>query len=369
MPDPRNDPNRDHLLRLVEQRAQIDHFVNIRRLGADGGGGWFSLVFEATDKRTGEEVILKVYHPMERSDPYRWACFQRESTILHSLAGQQDIVQCISPQSEFIEHVQTPIGPWAIPFAYVVLQKAQSDVGQEILASPIHPRRSLHIFRAMARGIQRAHARRIAHRDIKPANFLTRCDGSVLLSDFGTARDLSQSSALPRYDAWPGDTLYTAPEILAGLHDQDPELAFGADFFALGATLFELFTRMPLAVHAYGQNYFATIWALNAADPKDRSRLLVKLLPTITATQHLPSVSQFGIAIPGSIAGRIDRLYQSLAAFDYRHRQHDFVQVFRQVDICVLTLDNQAKYDIWNSARKRRAQARRALTSQKTVTP
>lgn len=360
MPDPANDLNREPLLRLVEQKAQVDHFSGIRRLRTDGGGGWFSLVFEAEDTRTGETVILKMFHPMERSDPYRWACFQRESTLLNELMGQRDIVRCVSPLSEFTLTLNTTVGPWPIPFAYIALERADTDVEQEILAGAIKPLRALEIFRAMVRAVQRAHARRIAHRDIKPGNFLVRADREIRLSDFGTARDFSNTiAALPRYDSWPGDTLYTAPEILAGLQDQQPEIAFGGDMFSLGATLFELFTGAPLAVHVFDQQFVGDISALNAVVPTDRARVYEQLVPAIASSRSLPSVRQFGANVPGSIARRIDRLYQSLAALDFRRRTTDFTQVFRQIDICVLLLRNQAKYDAWRDA-KRRAALQRA---------
>jgi serine/threonine protein kinase len=368
MPDPANDQNREPLLRLVEQRGTIGPFASIRRWGTDGGGGCFSLVFEALDTRTGEPAILKAFHPMERSDPYRWACFQRECAILQRLSGEPDIVRCLGPHDEFVEVVQTAVGPWTIPFAYVPLERARSDVQQEILSGPIEPLRALDIFRVMARAVQRLHARNIAHRDIKPGNFLIAQRGDVKLSDFGTARDLRDGSpVLPRYDRWPGDTTYTSPEILAGLHSEAPELAFGADFYALGCTLFELFAGAPLAVHVFDAAFVGNISLLNVAPPRDRRRLFERLIPFISSTRRLPSVRQTGRRVPGSVSHRIDALYRGMSALDHRVRVHDFDFVFRQIDICALVLRNQAKYDAWRAERRRRRLVRETRQAARLV--
>jgi serine/threonine protein kinase len=65
--------------------------------------------------------------------------------------------------------------------------------------------------------VRRPHRRGYAHRDLKPANFLVMSDGSVRLSDFGTAKKLTDASPAlsASYIYPPGDLTYAAPEILA----------------------------------------------------------------------------------------------------------------------------------------------------------
>ena len=94
----------------------------------------------------------------------------------------------------------------------------------------------------MCKAVQRIHKAKIVHRDIKPGNFLVMRDGTIRLSDFGTARLIEDSSKpiLDDYAGWPpGDIRYTAPEIISSLHDVTPHFAFKGDIFSLGATLFE----------------------------------------------------------------------------------------------------------------------------------
>jgi serine/threonine protein kinase len=128
------DPQREALLRIVEQSPQLDaKFEKVQRIGACGGDGHFSLVFTATEKSSGQQRALKFFHPLLRNaDPmnvYRWNSFQREVTLLSELAGQKDVITCMGPLSEFTHVLQVTGGlTWNIPFAYYLVELAASDV-------------------------------------------------------------------------------------------------------------------------------------------------------------------------------------------------------------------------------------------------
>jgi len=93
------------LLQIIEQRAEIDgRFTDICRLGANGGGGYFSLMFTAYDQQTGRRVAIKIFNP-DKVDSYRMACFEREVEILEQLAGQPDIIGWVGRRSTFTETV------------------------------------------------------------------------------------------------------------------------------------------------------------------------------------------------------------------------------------------------------------------------
>jgi len=113
------DANRLKFLSIIEGQGRIDNrFSNPRRLDSNGGGGTFSLLFEAEDEqRANSKVALKFLYPFER-DPYRRECFDRESEVLTKLTGQKDIIQLIAAKSEYIYSV----GPLDIPFSYYAVE-------------------------------------------------------------------------------------------------------------------------------------------------------------------------------------------------------------------------------------------------------
>ena len=106
----------------------------------------------------------------------------------------------------------------------------------------------LRIGARLAMALGHAHAQGVIHRDLKPANVLVNwADDSVKLADFGIAR--SGGTVDTNTGIVPGTPSYMAPEQLAGA----PAEA-AADFYALGALLFELLTgRLPHEAASLGE--------------------------------------------------------------------------------------------------------------------
>jgi serine/threonine-protein kinase len=77
----------------------------------------------------------------------------------------------------------------------------------------------------------------VIHRDIKPSNLLLRPDGSVVLIDFGAARDLVKGATFNA--TLVGTFGYMPLEQLGGTVDPS------CDLYALGATLLHLLTGRP----------------------------------------------------------------------------------------------------------------------------
>jgi serine/threonine protein kinase len=353
-----HDPNREFLLQLVEDRGLVgDRFRNIQRIDVRGGGGMFSLMFKATDSYSGRPVAIKVFHPERRTELYRMASFDREIAMLSELKGQDGIIQLVSGREDITHTFKTGLpSSLSWDFSYFSMELAEGDVASDILAGGYDPQKSLICFRDLCKSIQRLHSRSIAYRDVKPGNFLRMKGGGARIGDFGTARNLQRPPIVADYGmAWPGDYTYAPPEMIAGLLAERPRLAFLADFFGLGAILFELFTGTPLTIQIYEAHFVGDLMTAMAHVPVGkRQETLDSFVRQLAAARQLPSIADFGVPIPRCIGKRVDSLYQTLCALDYRERLHEYPRIFRQIDAAVIVLRNERKYHEWLREKRRR---------------
>jgi serine/threonine protein kinase len=356
---PTNTSQRDALLRTIEQKTHLGgRFEGMQRIDPDGGGGQFSLVLRARDRHTNRDVALKFFDPAQRNDVYRWESFKREIQLLPGFDGKPDILQRVCPLTEFKEPFQNPFGiVLDIDFAYYAVELAAYDVSAAISENRWDAAEKLVCFRGMCRAVQRIHREWVAHRDLKPSNFLIMEDGTLRLSDFGTARLISggHNAILSSYAGPPGDLRYVSPEMVAALHDVDPSFAFKGDIYALGAILFEFFTGTLLNLHVMdGHTLSSLSRAMNAVPAPQRVQIYNGFVSSLASSRPLPSVRLFGSQTPPSIVALIDHLFRSLAAIDYRERLCDFTYIFMQIKRCLYVLNHENAYRRWREQKRLR---------------
>src|SRR5947207_14447167 len=134
-----------------------------------------------------------------------------------------------------------------------------------------NPRRCVQLMAKVARAIDYAHGKGILHRDLQPGNILLDENGEPMVSDFGLAKWLDQTSDLTRTLETLGTPGYIAPEQTECPADK---LTCAADVYSLGAILFSLLAGRPPFV---GPNVLSVIHQAAAA----RAPRLRSLVPSL----------------------------------------------------------------------------------------
>lgn len=93
----------------------------------------------------------------------------------------------------------------------------------------------LNLFRSVCEAVSYAHAKLIVHRDIKPSNIMIDSQAKVRLLDFGIAKLLDDSAAVPATTQAMLTPDYAAPEQLDG-----DDATVATDVYELGVVLYEL---------------------------------------------------------------------------------------------------------------------------------
>jgi len=353
--------NRDTYLRLIEQESIIaNRFKNVRRIDQVGGGGQFSLVFTADDifEKPNGSVVLKFFNP-DRSDDYREKCFRREASILEEFSDQKNILKLISGYERIDLNVRTVAGDIVpLKLKFYACEKAKRSVKDYLYSDDNNMRRNIIYFREMCKAVQRIHAQKISHRDLKPDNFLVFKDNYICLSDFGSStKNIDGVSPLLNsyLDVQIGDPRYVSLEQECGLTKFN-EFNFLMDFFAIGANLFELYTKVKFKQAVLDTPKLRSLIAIIRAggDCDQRKYLFDKSIKSVSTSISLPSIRYYNQDIPKSIACQIDNLYRALVNLDYYKRLRNYIAIFTKINLCEKHIEHYRVYERWKSRRGRR---------------
>ncbi|MEU8900565.1 serine/threonine-protein kinase [Nocardia sp. NPDC048505] len=158
---------------------------------------------------------------------------------------------------------------------WIAMQFVAGSDAAELVRGGLSAPRAVHIVAEAAKGLDAAHDAGLLHRDVKPANILVaQADGvpdRVLVTDFGIARAVEQSTALTAEGTVLATLAYAAPEQLEGR-----TIDRRADVYALGATLYHLLTgSVP-----FPRTDPLTILHAHLSEPPPRPTTLNPLLPS-----------------------------------------------------------------------------------------
>ena len=227
---------------VITQKPEVKKPVSTRfefekLLGTGGMGS----VYRALDRRTGETVAVKVLKYKLSDNPTLHHRFAREFKAARGLE-HPNIVRAIL----FENDGET---------SYCVFEYVEGCSLADRLETHgrIPEGEALRIVTQIAQALHYAHQRQVVHRDVKPDNIMLLPDGRAKLTDFGLAKDYSDSGDqdLTRAASGLGTPFFMAPEQFVNAKNAGSL----CDVYSLGATLYNLVTgelpfyaKFPLAI-------------------------------------------------------------------------------------------------------------------------
>ncbi|MEV0585812.1 serine/threonine protein kinase [Nonomuraea sp. NPDC050310] len=196
------------------------------RLDTRIGAGGMGEVWRGEDTVLARTVAVKVLLPGRMSDPGFAARFQAEARAMATInhPGVVDVYDYgVSGDT-----------------VYLVMKFVDGEPLDRLLArlGRIAPEPAMELIAQAASALQAVHDRGIVHRDVKPGNLLVQRDGTLVLTDFGIARQ-EVASRLTDAGMVLGTAAYCAPEQAEGM-----PVTPAVDIYALGVVAYECLAGM-----------------------------------------------------------------------------------------------------------------------------
>lgn len=115
-------------------------------------------------------------------------------------------------------------------------------LAQMAVDGPLPQREAARIVATVARAIGFAHRHGVLHRDIKPSNILVSHSGNAMVTDFGLAKQITDSDELTRSGMLLGTPAYMSPEQAGGRRGM---VGPASDVYSLGCVLYFALTGRP----------------------------------------------------------------------------------------------------------------------------
>lgn len=184
------------------------------------GKGGMAAVYLATQVSLDREVAIKVL--LNNADQQFSERFVSEARIIATLNHPRVITVY---DVAFLEDGRP----------YIVMDYLPGGDLARLKGQNLGPLFALELIRQIGEGLSVVHRRGIIHRDIKPANILFREDGTVVLTDFGIAKDTRIDCDLTQDGISIGSPSYSSPE-----QSFCEQLDQRTDIYSLGVILLEL---------------------------------------------------------------------------------------------------------------------------------
>ena len=209
-----------------------------RLLSDNSGFGNVYEVFQGFDAK-----ILKVLKPEWNREPKVIELFKREYEVLQELSQQG--VRGIPQGESYFEYPTQP----GLKLYCLVMEKVEGiDLVQWLKNNgKLNQTQALKWLRELVLILDKIHQKKYFHRDIKPPNIMMRNNGELVLIDFGTAREETQTY----YQKVQGGQVTGISSVgYTPIEQQHGQAVAPSDFFALGRTFVHLLTgKHPLDMY------------------------------------------------------------------------------------------------------------------------
>ncbi|MBX3085912.1 MAG: protein kinase [Anaerolineae bacterium] len=193
------------------------------------GSGGMASVYRARQASLQREVAVKLIRIEDHARDDFMRRFEREGRVLSGL-NHAHIVKTY----EFGKHENQA-------FLAMELLTGGSLANHIMYHAPLPPAEIEQYLSQIAAALTYAHKQNIVHRDLKPSNVLFNAQRAAILTDFGVAKVIHETTTLTKTGMIVGTPPYMAPEQWRG-----EQVDARVDIYALGILLFEMVTgRLP----------------------------------------------------------------------------------------------------------------------------
>jgi len=225
-----NKPESEESGKKDDEESEVSVLTGIEEyydLGDEIGRGGFSIVYEATDKKTNEKVAVKCVQLTIQADEASMTALKREIRIMKKV-NHPNILKL---HEVFVEDENF----------YLVMELVP---GKELFERIIDrgqysEKHASNIIRQISAAVDYLHQNGIAHRDLKPENLLSSGDDDnevIKIIDFGLSKKFGDEQLVTSVGS-PG---YVAPEVLtAESYDKS------VDMWSVGVILYILLCGYP----------------------------------------------------------------------------------------------------------------------------